>query len=135
MKTELINGAKVVKRLSWIDRVIMPVWVFLTLLIFLAFYLVILEEDHTWNQYTYRILYLIIIIWLYPLYTLGFTSLILGIAGNILVVISAFYVCLYTFTFLPIAALLIAPLIIWEILGLIIMLGKLRLKRAKTSDY
>lgn len=124
-----MNVSKVVKSLSWIDRVIIPVWGFLTLLIFTAFYLVTIKVGHTWNSYTYRILFLIILIWFYPLYTLGFTSLVLGIVGNILVSLSALYVFIYTLSFSPISALLISPLIIWEIVGLILMIGKLVIKR------
>ena len=52
-------------------------------------------------------------IWLYPLYTFGFSSLIAGLLGNIAVAILGIYTISVIYKSSARAALLVTPVVIW----------------------
>ncbi len=70
-------------------------------------------EGAWWQTYTYHVIALSALVWVYPLYTLGFSSLLLGLAGNIGVGFVAAYVILFIRERSPLAAWLIVPTVVW----------------------
>lgn len=106
-----MDRASTVKSLAWIDQVAGYVWVFLTLLMILAIYLLARSEGQAWQRYSYHVLTLIIVVWLYPLYTLGFW-LVSGLIGNIAVGLLAVHVVWVVSASSAAAAAPIAPAIV-----------------------
>jgi tryptophan-rich sensory protein len=107
-----VDLATLVKKLGWIDRVAGYVWVLLTLLMVLAIYALSQAEDGVWNRYSHHVIALIVVVWLYPLYTLGF-RLVPGLIGNVAVGLLAIYVVWVVSSSSTTAAALIAPVVVW----------------------
>ena len=102
----------ILSKFSWIDKIAAFVWIGLTILILIALQLIIIEEGRL-GMGSILIIILIIIIWLYPLYTLGFSSLIAGLIGNIGIFIFTLVIILIIRVDSSIGALLISPVLIW----------------------
>ena len=60
----------IIEHLRWIDRIVVYVWVGLSLLMIIAASLIF--KEHGLNREFWYLIALIIATWLYPLYTLGF---------------------------------------------------------------
>lgn len=74
---ELINA------LSWIDTVAATVWIVLTVIMFWILYRVHDLEGKKHPIFKFGI-FLLVLVWLYPLYTFVFNQLEVGFAGNLI---------------------------------------------------
>ncbi|MEM9301709.1 MAG: tryptophan-rich sensory protein [Pseudomonadota bacterium] len=108
-----MSAAEWVNALSWIDRVAGAVWIALTLLMLCAARWLRDDGGRFWNSSSKPILALIIVVWLYPLYSLGFSSLWLGLLGNLVVFATAAWALRSAGTRSRRAALALAPTPLW----------------------
>lgn len=69
--------------LSWIDGVAGAVWVLLSLIMIGVLYQIYRKRGST-NPYFFLGFFLLIIMWLYPLYTSFFDNMEIGIIGNLI---------------------------------------------------
>lgn len=77
---------RIIEALSWIDTIAATVWIFLTVIMFWLLYKVndTLGRKHP----TFKLgIFLLILVWLYPLYTFLFNQLEVGFLGNILTLV------------------------------------------------
>ena len=111
-RTRILETTQLVSRLGWIDQVAGLVWVFLTLLMIACIYLLRQPGDRVWHKHSYHVLALIVMVWLYPIYTLGF-KLVPGLIGNIVVAVLAIYVTAVVASRSMLAASLLLPTIGW----------------------
>ena len=107
-----MDPVSIVNKLEWINQVAGFVWVALTILMVLAIRELARAEGQVWQKFTYAILGLIALVWLYPLYTLGF-QLIPGLIGNLVVLIATLVTALYVKRSSLRAALLLVPTLAW----------------------
>ena len=77
---------KIVEALSWIDTVAGTVWIFLTVIMFWLLYKVYDNEGSKHPTFYFGV-FLLVFVWLYPLYTFLFNQLEVGFVGNILTLI------------------------------------------------
>ena len=77
---------KIVEALSWIDTVAGTVWIFLTVIMFWLLYKVYDTQGSKHPTFYFGV-FLLVFVWLYPLYTFLFNQLEVGFAGNILTLI------------------------------------------------
>lgn len=76
----------IVQALSWIDTVAGTVWIFLTIIMFWLLYKV--YDTYGSRHLTFYFgIFLLIFVWLYPLYTFLFNQLEVGFIGNILTLV------------------------------------------------
>jgi tryptophan-rich sensory protein len=107
-----LDVGKLIENLSWIEKVAGGVWVFLTILLLFAIFDIAKSQGGWKNKYVFSIIILIVFIWLYPFYTLGF-QLIPGLIGNIAVGLIACFIVWFVWPLSRKAGLLTAPVIIW----------------------
>ena len=69
--------------LSWIDSVAGGVWILLSLIMIGVLYQIYRKRGSA-NPYFFLGLFLLIIVWLYPLYTSFFDNMEIGMAGNLI---------------------------------------------------
>ena len=74
---ELINA------LSWIDTIAATVWLGLTVIMFWILYKVYGKEGKKHPVFRFGV-FLLILVWLYPIYTFIFNQLEVGLAGNLI---------------------------------------------------
>ncbi|MBT8312234.1 MAG: hypothetical protein KJO94_08850 [Eudoraea sp.] len=74
---ELINA------LSWIDTIAATVWIGLTVIMFWILYKVYGKEGKKHPVFRFGV-FLLILVWLYPLYTFVFNQFEVGLVGNLL---------------------------------------------------
>ncbi len=72
--------------LSWIDGVAGGVWVLLSLIMVGVLYQIYRKKGSA-NPYFFLGLVLLIIVWLYPLYTSFFDNMKIGIIGNLITLV------------------------------------------------
>ena len=77
---------KIVEALSWIDTVAGTVWIFLTVIMFWLLYKVYDAKGSKHPTFYFGV-FLLVFVWLYPLYTFLFNQLEVGFVGNILTLI------------------------------------------------
>lgn len=73
---------KIIESLSWIDTIAATVWIVLTIIMFWILYRVYetLGSKHS----TFKLgIFLLVLVWLYPLYTFLFNQIEVGFVGNI----------------------------------------------------
>lgn len=77
---------KIIEALSWIDTIAGTVWIVLTIIMFWLLYKVyeVLGSSH---PTFYLGIFLLVLVWLYPLYTFLFNQLEVGFLGNIFTLI------------------------------------------------
>ena len=73
---ELINA------LSWIDTIAATVWIGLTVIMFWILYKVYGKEGKNHPVFRFGV-FLLVLVWLYPIYTFAFNQLEVGLAGNL----------------------------------------------------
>ncbi len=73
----------IINALSWIDTIAGTVWIVLTIIMFWLLYQVYEQLGSTHPTFYFGI-FLLALVWLYPLYTFLFNQLEVGFAGNIL---------------------------------------------------
>ncbi len=72
----------IIDALSWIDTIAATVWIFLTIIMFWLLYKV--NETLGRKHRTFYLgIFLLILVWLYPVYTFLFNQLEVGFLGNI----------------------------------------------------
>ena len=76
----------IINALSWIDTVAGTVWIVLTIIMFWLLYQVYDRLGSTHPTFYFGI-FLLVLVWLYPLYTFLFNQLEVGFAGNILTLV------------------------------------------------
>ncbi len=76
----------IIDGLSWIDTIAGTVWIILTVIMFWLLYKVY-EVFGSSHPTFYFGIFLLAIVWLYPLYTFFFNQLEVGFAGNIFTLI------------------------------------------------
>ena len=74
---ELLNA------LSWIDTIAATVWLGLTVIMFWILYKVYGKEGKKHPVFRFGV-FLLILVWLYPIYTFIFNQLEVGLAGNLI---------------------------------------------------
>jgi tryptophan-rich sensory protein len=112
----------VVEKLSWIDRVVSYVWVFLSLLMLVSLYL--LYGESGFSRECWLIVSLIIATWTYPIYTLGF-KLVPGLFGNLVYGVFLLYVITQVYVKLPVAAWLLTPISVWITVATIYVIAQI----------
>jgi tryptophan-rich sensory protein len=103
---ELLGG------LRWIDSVAAFVWIGLTVLILIALKKVYQSEGRFGKDCWLIVVYLVLI-YSYPLYTGFFSSLTLGLIGNIVVFLFLAYLVWRLWGQNRAAALLLSPALVW----------------------
>ena len=76
----------IINALSWIDTAAGTVWIVLTIIMFWLLYQVYDRLGSTHPTFYFGI-FLLVLVWLYPLYTFLFNQLEVGFAGNILTLV------------------------------------------------
>ena len=76
----------IINALSWIDTIAGTVWIVLTIIMFWLLYQVYEQLGSTHPTFYFGI-FLLALVWLYPLYTFLFNQLEVGFAGNILTLV------------------------------------------------
>ncbi len=76
----------IIEALSWIDTVAGTVWIFLTIIMFWLLYKVY-DTLGSKHPTFYFGVFLLVFVWLYPLYTYLFNQLEVGFVGNILTLV------------------------------------------------
>ena len=74
---------KLINALAWIDTVAPTVWIGLTVIMFWILYKVYAMEGRKHPIFKFGV-FLLVLVWLYPLYTFIFNQIEVGIAGNLL---------------------------------------------------
>lgn len=124
------------KKRLWFEPpgfVIPIVWVFLFLMLAFLRYKLVLGNEH---DLALMILVLAFICASYPYYTLGLekltgiSALRFGLAGNILVIITALFVGIEISEFSPNLSYLIYPIVMWTFFVSMIILGQLKLLKS-----
>lgn len=69
--------------LSWIDTIAATVWIGLTVIMFWILYKVYGKEGKKHPVFRFGV-FLLVLVWLYPIYTYFFNQLEVGLAGNLL---------------------------------------------------
>lgn len=77
---------KIVEALSWIDTIAGTVWIFLTVIMFWLLYKVYDAKGSKHPTFYFGV-FLLVFVWLYPLYTFLFNQLEVGFIGNILTLV------------------------------------------------
>lgn len=72
----------IIEALSWIDTVAVTVWIVLSIIMFWLLYQVY-DSLGSSHPIFYFGIFLLVIVWLYPLYTFLFNQLEVGFLGNI----------------------------------------------------
>jgi tryptophan-rich sensory protein len=72
-----------IESLSWIDTIASTVWIFLTVIMFWLLYKVYEALGSSHPTFYFGIV-LLIVVWLYPIYTFFFNQLEVGFVGNVL---------------------------------------------------
>ncbi len=114
MKFFSIAGIR--QSLTWIDVIVAPVWLILTLLMVLAIVLLSGPEEPYWNGPRRWVFGLIALVYLYPLYSFGF-QLVPGLIGNLVVLGYTLSVIAIAYPRSPWAAALLTPTVIWLLLA------------------
>jgi tryptophan-rich sensory protein len=99
-----------VSRLQWIDRIVVGVWIGLSILMLVAAGMVYSEKGI--NREFWLIVALLIASWTYPFYTLGF-KLVPGLIGNIGYLTFTFFVINQIKPASAPAAYLLYPITLW----------------------
>jgi tryptophan-rich sensory protein len=76
----------IIENLSWIDTIASTVWIVLSLIMFWILYRVYETLGSTHPTFYFGI-FLLIMVWLYPVYTFFFNQLEVGFVGNVLTLI------------------------------------------------
>ena len=69
--------------LSWIDTIAPTIWIGLTVIMFWILYKVYGKEGKKHPVFRFGVI-LLVLVWLYPLYTYIFNQLEVGLAGNLI---------------------------------------------------
>ena len=69
--------------LAWIDTIAATVWIGLTVIMFWLLYKVYAMEGKKHPVFRFGV-FLLVLVWLYPLYTFLFNQVEVGLAGNLL---------------------------------------------------
>ena len=69
--------------LAWIDTIAATVWIGLTVIMFWLLYKVYAMEGKNHPVFRFGV-FLLVLVWLYPLYTFLFNQVEVGLAGNLL---------------------------------------------------
>ena len=72
-----------INALSWIDTIAATVWIGLTVIMFWILYSVYGREGKQHPVFRFGVL-LLVLVWLYPLYTYLFNQFEVGLAGNLI---------------------------------------------------
>jgi tryptophan-rich sensory protein len=118
----MLIASGIVEKLSWIDRVVSYVWIFLSLLMFSSLYLI--YEKSGINNDSLLVVVLLIATWTYPLYTFGF-KLVPGLFGNLFYAALLLYVVIHLHEKFPLAAWLLIPIGIWIAVATIYVLAQI----------
>lgn len=124
-------ASSIVDKLSWIDRVVSYVWIFLTFLMFLSLHLIYGKSGI--SRESLLIVFLLIATWTYPLYTFEF-KLIPGLFGNLFYAVLLLYVIIQVHTELTVAAWLLAPVSFWITVATIYVMAQIICKYAQELD-
>ena len=73
---------KLLNALSWIDTIAPTVWIGLTVIMFWILYKVYGKEGKKHPVFRLGV-FLLVLVWLYPIYTYMFNQLEVGLAGNL----------------------------------------------------
>ena len=102
----------IIEALAWIPQIAGFVWAVLTLLLIVALRLLARREGRLWNRYSKPVFALLAMIWLYPVFTVGF-QLLPGLVGNVAVALLAIYAMTVARPRSTTAGYLIAPVVVW----------------------
>ena len=106
----------IIESLSWIDTIASTVWIVLSVIMFWILYKVY-EALGSSHPTFYFGIFLIILVWLYPVYTFLFNQLEVGFVGNVFTLLITI---LYMKRLRPISrpnSLLLVPQIVWLIVA------------------
>ncbi len=98
--------------LNWIEYAAGPVWIALTTVMIWVLVMIYRLQGYQ-NKYFYWGIFLLIIVWLYPLYTAFFKNLLVGEIGNIITLIVTVIYALTLKDLSLVASRLMIPQIIW----------------------
>ena len=73
----------ILNALSWIDTIAPTIWIGLTVIMFWILYKVYGKEGRKHPVFRFGVM-LLVLVWLYPVYTYAFNQLEVGLAGNLL---------------------------------------------------
>ena len=107
-----------IESLSWIDSAAATVWILLSLIMFWILYKLYESVGSTHPTFRFGV-FLIILVWLYPVYTYLLNQLEVGLAGNILTLAATVMYMKKLKKILPAIAKWMIPQIIWLILATI----------------
>lgn len=106
----------IIESLSWIDTIAATVWILLTVIMFWLLYRVY-ETLGSGHKTFYLGIFLLVIVWLYPLYTFLFNQLEVGFLGNIFtLVVTIIYMNRLKAISAPLSRWMI-PQIIWLLIA------------------
>ncbi|MDX1315775.1 MAG: tryptophan-rich sensory protein [Eudoraea sp.] len=72
----------ILNALSWIDTIAPTVWIGLTVIMFWLLYKVYGKEGRKHPVFRFGV-FLLVLVWLYPIYTFLFNQIEVGLAGNL----------------------------------------------------
>ncbi len=125
MTTNLIDA------FSWIDTVAATVWILLTVVMFWILYQVYGMEGRKHPVFKFGV-FLLVLVWLYPLYTFMFNQLEVGFFGNLLT-LGATAVYMKKLKNLPFKKYyLLVPQLFWLVLASVYV-GLLLLEKMQTA--
>lgn len=106
----------IIEALFWIDTIAATVWIFLTVIMFWILYQLYGLEGKQHPIFRFGV-FLLVLVWLYPIYTFLFNQLEVGMAGNLLTLWATIYYML-KLKKLPFKKyLLLLPQIIWLLIA------------------
>ncbi|MEN8787941.1 MAG: TspO/MBR family protein [Flavobacteriaceae bacterium] len=106
----------IIESLSWIDTIASTIWIVLSLIMFWILYKVYETLGSTHPTFYFGI-FLLILVWLYPIYTFFFNQLEVGFVGNVLTLLLT---VIYMKRLRPVSVLvsrLMIPQIVWLIVA------------------
>jgi tryptophan-rich sensory protein len=121
----MLLARTIVRKLSWIDRIVGVVWIALSGLMLAALYLLYVKSG--FSEGSLLVILLLVATWTYPFYTLGF-RLIPGLFGNL------FYAGLLGFGLvrvygeIPLAAWLLVPIGVWIAIATVYVIAQIAVR-------
>ncbi len=106
----------IIESLSWIDTIASTIWIILSVIMFWILYKV--YETHGSSHPTFYFgIFLLIMVWLYPVYTFLFNQLEVGFVGNVLtLMLTLMYIKRLRAVSVSVSRLMI-PQIVWLVLA------------------